>query len=141
MKKKNKQILQGVVFWVIIIFGVLGLWSGCFSPSKPSVILHLAPNITEIEGFSLAKYPGSLMCVACTNFYGEVYVYHNSTLICQADDSTISTGEIILPIKCTNELKKYLNQEVKVKAIGRVTPFGSNTIESYDEELLKIVFD
>ncbi len=138
-----KDKTNGIVCVVLIIVGLFilfGFFYGWFSPVKPSVILHLAPNFTEIKGFTYTKYSGSMMCASCVNFAGSVKVYYNNTLICDATDSTISIGEVILAIRCDKKLANYKDKEVVVEAIGRVTPAWSKTIESYDNKTLILEF-
>jgi hypothetical protein len=140
MNKKLKEILIFISLMIFLLVA-MGIVYGWFSPAKPSVILHLAPNITEIKGFIYAKYPGSLACIACTGFYGEVRVYYNDTLICNAKDSLIGLGEANIPIRCADSLANYENETVRVEAIGKVTPSLGQTIESYDNKtlVLKII--
>lgn len=139
MKNKTKEglISAGVIIFLIFL---LGLYYGWFFPPQPSVILHLAPNKTEIKGFVYAKYPGSMQCIACVNFFGEVKVFYNQTLICDSSDSLISIGEVNIPIRCSKDLAKYEGKEVTVDATGKVTPAGGSMIESYDNKSLILNF-
>jgi len=134
----KEKIIGGVI--IIFLILMLGLYYGWFSPAKPSVILHLAPNSTEILGFTYAKYPGTLQCIACTGFTGIIKVYYEETLICESKESLIGLGEATMPVRCDKSLSDYENKIVKVEAIGRVTPAGSKTMESYDEKTLKLEF-
>lgn len=133
LDKKKQEAVGGVAILLILIVG-LGFVYGWFLPAKPSVILHLAPNLTEIKGFAYAKYPGSMMCVACVGFRGDVKVYYEDELICDASDSLISMGEVIMPIRCKKNLADYEGKEVFVNATGIVTPAGGRSQYSYDQE-------
>jgi len=139
----KKQLKGDILAGVLILLGfivVFGFMYGWFFPAKPSVLLHLAPNYTNITGFAYAKYPGSMMCIACTNFHGIVKVYHNDALICEADESQINLGEVLLAIRCNKELANYEGKEVLVEATGRVTHAGSRAIESYDQKNITLTF-
>jgi hypothetical protein len=138
-KEKRKEIIIRVIVIGLLIIG-LGFVYGWFLPARPSVILHIAPNFTEIKGFAYAKHPGSMMCIACVGFRGDVQVFYKDELICDASDSLISLGEVIMPIRCDKNLANYVGKELFVNAIGIVTPAGASSQYSYDQENLTLEF-
>ena len=139
LSKKKKDTISGIVIMLLLILALGFVW-GWFLPAKPSVVLHISPDFTEIKGFAYAKHPGSMACVACVNFNGKVKIYYEGELICEASDSLISLGEVIMPVRCDKNFTDYEGKEVLVNATGIVTPAGAKSQYSYDQENLTLEF-
>lgn len=139
LRSIGKEIFTGIILAVIFLL-IMGLIYGWYFPAKPSVLIELSPNHTEILGFTYAKYPGTLHCASCVQFYAQVKVYYKENLICEEEESVISLGKVILPIRCNKDLKNYEGKEVKVIAIGKATPAWRDTIETKDEKILNLTF-
>ncbi|MBI2628624.1 hypothetical protein HYW74_00900 [Candidatus Pacearchaeota archaeon] len=139
-KLKMSSVISSVVVMLLILFVLLGFYYGWFLPAKPSVVVDISGNTTNILGFAYARYPGTMQCLACENFYVKVFVYKDDVLICESEESTISLGGVRLPIQCNNNLELFEGELVKVIAEGSVTPAWQESIKSRDEKLLNLTF-
>jgi len=139
MKAKMKETLWvGGAFLFLIL--AMGFMYGWFLPARPSVILHIAPNLTEIKGFAYARHSGSMACLACVNFVGIVKVFYEEKVICEATDSFISLGEVIIAVRCDYDFADYEGENVTVYATGSTTPAGGRKVEVTDNKTLELKF-
>ncbi len=133
-KKKRNAIIITILL-ILVFFVVQGLVYGWFFPPKPAVVVYLASNTTEILGFTYAKHPGSLMCIACDGFYAKGEIIYDHKVICTSENGYIGLGETYMPLLCPKEIKKYEGKTVTVNVIGSI-----NNIKTEDSKTLKMEF-
>lgn len=136
--EKKKKVRLGVIFLFIIGFFIIqGLIYGWFFQPKPAVVVYLARNTTEILGFTYAKHPGSLMCIACDDFSAEVEVTHKNKIICKSSNGYIGLGYTYMPVLCENNLEEYKGKEVTIHANGSVNKQEKKDIKTLILEFKK----
>lgn len=133
-KKKKYGILIALLL-IVSFFVFQGLLFGWFFPPKPAIVVHLARNTTEILGFTYAKNPGSLMCIACDGFSARGSIVLNNKTICETSNGYIGLGETYMPLLCPRDISKYEGETVEVAVIGSV-----NKVEKPDHKTLKLEF-
>ena len=126
---------------IILLILVIGFYYGWFLPAKPSVVLKMDINETEIYGFAYAKSSLPMQCGSCVGYSGVVDVYFENKLICHGEGSTINLGTILLPILCeNNDLSNYVGKNVTIKAIGKITPAWDKTQILTEQKTLNVSF-